>query len=233
MSPISHRGTAHQRLHEDHLSLSEQASPSKNYISSDSPTDAIKFMVALLSLENTMLRADIRHKSLSVALQNIAFNDLKTGGRDYRPEQFEQLTKDLQYYQAKTMELELELSRRRKKDPEATASVPLPAKEKSIVIEQYHDKENMDNSVLRRHQAYYDKKVYNVRNRSLLYHSIVRWLDLSRTMNADSDMKQTLAYMAFAKWKLKASYKVFICNPVTSYRRRPFSFSSNIHKSMG
>ena len=209
LSPISQRG--HHRLHDDHLSISEQASPGKQLIDDDRPTDAIKFMVALLSLENTMLRIDHRLKDLAAGMRGIQAVDTQAHGD--ADDVYRQMALDLQYYQAKAMKLEVEVGKMKAKDDSVKAVAGREGGGRggaaAGVIEQYHDRGGVDQTVLMRNQAYYDKKVYDVRNRSLLFHSIVRWLDLSRITNIDSDMKQTLAYMAFSKWKLKASYKVY------------------------
>ena len=214
-SPISGRG--HQRFYNDHLSLSEQASPSKKSIVERNPTDAIKLMVALLSLENTMLRADLRNTKLKAGFQSIQIADFAQGGGEYGAENFQKLGRELQFYQNKAMALEIELSKRKKADPPAKVTPPLPVREKSPIREMAHDEEASVATALKRNQAYYDKKVYDVRNRSLIYHSVMRWIDLSRVLCTDLNNSYLSAYFAFAKWKLKGSYKVCSDHSVISH----------------
>lgn len=179
-------------------------------------------MVALLSLENTMLRADLRKTKLQVGLQSLQISDYAQGGGEYGADNFQKLGKELQFYQNKAMTLEIELSKRKKADPPAKVSPPLPAREKSPIREMAHDGEASVATALKRNQAYYDKKVYDVRNRSLMYHSVMRWIDLSRVLCGDMNNSYLSAFFAFAKWKLKCSYKVLVSYLVISYRRRSF-----------
>ena len=225
-SPISGRGN--HRIYNDHLSLSEQASPSRGSVIDKNPTDAIKFMVALLSLENTILRAEIRHLNVSYGFHTICIKDHRLGGGDFGADNFDRLTKDLQFYQNKSMALELELSKRNKKEPEK-ANLPVKSRERSPIAEIAHNEEAIVTVAMKRNQSYYDKKVYGVRNRTLLFHSLTKWLDLSRILNADENNKPMLAFFAFSKWKLKCSYKVAFCDLGCCNRRRSNCSRYHIH----
>lgn len=204
LSPISHRG-GHHRVHESHLSLSEQESPIKL---DKNPNDVIKFMMALLSLENTFLRIEKRQSDKKAAIQKIVIQDLKDGGGEFGQENFLNLAKDVKFYKEKTFELESELSKKRKQDQSFSAPLPAPARGKSPSLEKVHDQAGISKVTSERTRPYYDKKVYQVRNRSLIYHSIMQWIDFCRCESADARMTDMLTYFAFAKWKLKTSYKV-------------------------
>ena len=172
--------------------------------------------------------ANRRNSAQQFLAQSLKANLAATGNNPISPygvmipkvtgaDNYARISKDLQYYQTKTMELQLELSKRRKNDPLSNTTLPLPSRERNPVLEQVHEKDVVDTVALKRNQAYYDKKVYDVRNRSLLFHSIIKWMDLTRILNADSDHKSLLSFLAFSKWKLKITYKVDFYYTVTSY----------------
>ena len=85
------------RVYDDHMSLSEaDVRPSHDLTTSpdpgrgiqksiDSPQNGIKFMIAILSLENALLKLEIRKKDEMLSLKSIVLQYFVKGGGKYSP----------------------------------------------------------------------------------------------------------------------------------------------------
>jgi len=222
-----------ESYYDGHFSLSEQATPSKKKIPLNSPTDGIKFMVAVLSLENSLLRLQLNRQDKAYFFKALHCENLEKGGGPYGQETFERMNRDLRFYQQKTVELQLELSKREKLDSKQSVSGPVPPKEKNPVLQHIHDVSISRDVSEQRHQSYYTKRVFAVRNRSLLFHSIVFWLDLSRVMHVGRGETDLLKSLAFSKWRLRCRFKVPATHRGVSRRGRSRPLRSGLHEGLG
>ena len=165
-------------------------------------------MMNFLSLENTLLKLQSTKNQVKVAIGKIALESLARGGGKYGAEAFDLLQKDLRYYKQKSVELQFELSKKeRQVKPRLDGELFTPRKQRNEIWEQYHD-DPLTKAAVVRNQPYYAKKIYSVRNRSLVYHCVEAWLDLSRVVNYSAQEPELLCELYFCKWKLKAKYKI-------------------------
>ena len=190
------------------FSLSEQATPSKKKIDIKTPKEGIKFMVAILSLENSLLKQQLKQSDKTIFFKGLHMISIEKGGGKYGEETVERLTQDMKFYQQKTVELQLEVSRLKNADWNAGKPGPIPPKEKNTVMQSIHDISITKENNSKRNQSFYSKKVFAVRNRSLMFHSLILWLDMSRIINIDNDEVEILKSLVFAKWRLKSRFKV-------------------------
>lgn len=165
-------------------------------------------MMNFLSLENTLLKLQSSKNLAKVAIGKIALESLVRGGGKYGAEAFDLLQKDLRYYKQKSVELQFELSKKEKQvKPRLDGELFTPRKQRTELWEQYHD-DPLSRVAAARNHPYYAKKIYSVRNRSLVYHCVEAWLDLSRIVNYSEQEESLLCELYFNKWKLKSKYKI-------------------------
>lgn len=202
--------------YEGYFSLSEQATPRKSPRPVDTPNAGIRFMVAVLSLENVMLKMQIDKQAKEVGLQAIALEHFHRGGGNCGQALLEEKMRDLNYYKHKVTELQLELTKRGPKEPVKqphqvrinTGDDYLFKENRKLAIALMHDPETEAKMHNNRHKSYYDKKAYQVRQRSLLFHGLLKWLDTSRILNSQSQDEGLLSQLAFHKWSLRCRFKV-------------------------
>ena len=173
-----------------------------------SPGEGLKLMVALLSLENSLLRIKVERLHKKVALESIKVRNLEEGGGPFGTANYERMAKDLQYYQVKTTELQLELSRKNRKDGPELPTQPIPTRIPNPVLKGIHDIEISRENANQRNELIYSRKIGNVRVRSLMVHTMLMWLDYTRVRCADSKDKSLLSTLAFSTWFLKSRFKV-------------------------
>src|SRR3990167_2139791 len=197
--------------HYDHqFSLSEQDSRRKP---NGGPTwhGGIKIMLAVLSLESSLLRMQLERAQKANVWAAIV-KQVSSDVGEYGKENFDRVAKELLYYREKTQELTLELSKlKQKTQTPSTAVAPLAPRVggSNSVLDRLHKVQiEKDVSNAAKGPWIYDQKFTDVRVRTLLVHSLGLWLDHSRKSNAGSTQLGMLASLAFSKWYLMSRFKI-------------------------